>query len=509
MGIYVPPSKSGPSDELVESGNQAISVIGNIFKDRYDRKQYDDFIAGPGKDYENRLREAQDLMLDEDNPDAPAQAINMMKTATNDFMDAATRYKTNPYIMDKAQRVWGGHMDAINQEFVMRINRAKEERAGATAAREEEKFQLEKGKTLAETDKLKAEAEKARRLPTDKEAQKGVLSFLSGDPQELANLPADARVDAAATNIRARINSPKDERQRDQINKGLDEEKRSMALQEVAERAGRGETFTHTDEFGDTVSEAWDPNNPEHLKAAMNLIDPAQVKERFIYKTLQGESFASGIDQDLAKQKFGVLIDPTLATPESPIKRPLREDELGKVLVGSSNWRRGRVVETKPEGEVVRPVQGVRDIVGALPKSYSELSGPVRSAIDNALEVAASRKAAGEKITPDEFLDALGESAQMSVDQIIGGSGITNEELPEGMRKNREDSDKIIAAIIDRYAPELLEKAGLEAPKRKAPTKAAAKPEEKSKPIIGSSFLEKYTPFGTVAKDLGLIKGNK
>lgn len=498
----------------------AIAQIGTIFQDRYARKQYDDFLAGPSKDYQAQMQQAQDLMLDEDNPDAPQQAVHIIKNATTDFMDNATRFKNNPYIMEKATRVWEGHMNFLKDEFTARFQAAKEERATAAAGRNTELQPLRRQSLEADIAKKKAEAGKAERWqPKTSEADiKNAPQFLSGDPQQLSNIQdPDARVAAARTNIISRINTPRDERQRDQINNGIKEEAKAIAMAQVSQKAARKEIRPEWTDVDGTKhgGDQWDPNDPGHVADAMAMIDPALPKEQFIMRTLQGEANVTGIDPKIADDKYGVLVDPGRATPINPVTRPLRDDEIGKVMFGGEGWANLRTEEEVVDPKTGKPVKvkrgvNVNDPVAlqkALPDSYQKLNGPIRDGIDVAILELEDRVSKGEKITTETIMQVIHRTGAQVTGELIGGPKVATKDLPEGMRNNRLVMGRISKAIAEKYAYEIAVQLGIETPKEKKP-KAATK---KSGFTVSNDILEKYTPFGTLGGRLkqaeSLIKG--
>jgi len=520
------PTKTGYEDYGIKEAGQAvesaIGAIGGIFQDRYNKKQYDDFLAGPSKDYQDQMQQAQDLMLDEDNADAPQQALHIVKNATTAFMDNATRYKSNPYIMGKAQQVWDGHMSFIKDEFSARFQAAKNERAEAASARNAELQPLRKQGMEAKIELTKAQAGKASREPVRKE-DKGVLQFLSGDPQQLAAIPdPDQRVSAARTNVESRINSPRDERQREQINLGIKDELRSIAMQRVSEKAGRNEIRSpYKDEKGNIHGgDVWDPNNPEHIKDAESMIDPTLPREQFILRTIQGESRMTGVDPVVADRKYGVLVDPGRATPNNPVTRPLKEDELGKVLFGGgASWDKQQVIVTDAKGQPIldalgrpkrRSVTNVKEAAQILPEKYEDLTGIVGDSVKSVVSILKEEMASGESVTMEDIQKQIQRAGVQNVAAILGGANMATRDLPEGIRRNRTDARVMIDAASKKYAEQIAITLGLKVEKK---AEIAEKPPKKGFTILDSEIIKKYTPFGSAAKRIdqatGLLKGKE
>jgi hypothetical protein len=509
----------------------ALAQIGTIFQDRYNRKQYDDFLAGPSKEYQSAMQQAQDLMLDEDNADAPQQAVHIIKNATTDFMDNATRFKNNPYIMEKATRVWEGHMNFLKDEFTAKFEAAKIERENAAAANEAEMGPLKKQELESKIDLNKANAEKARRpaAPTAADAR-GLVSYMSGDPAKLAEIQdPDKRISAARTNILSQILSPRDEQQRDQINLGIQDERRSLAMQQVSDRAARGESRPQWTDSKGTVhgGKTWNPASQEDVADAMAKIDPAIAQEAFILRTIQGEASSTGIDADAASRKLGAFVDPGRATPQNPVTRPLNDEEMGKVLFGgsvagrdSATWsslrvpdiRGGKPVVDKDGNPVMRAATTLKEAAAALPDSYEKLNGILGDSVDSVVRILGAEAVAGRKLTRKDVVEAIKESGVTNVAALLGGSNTSTGDLPSGVRRNRGEAKMMIDAMAEKYADEVMAKIFPDA----APAKPVAKSEEKpANPnvILGGRALRDFTPLGTAGKRIdqitGLFKGKE
>src|SRR5258706_677489 len=139
------------------------AAIGGIFQERYQQKQYQDFLDGPQKDYEAKLHQVQDLLLDETNPEGPSQGIKMMSGALSTYMDEAGRYKNNPLIAGRAQAAFQGNNFMIQQIFTSKMDEAKTtsmeaatKRLGASSAATIGETQARTGLIQEQTAQLKA-----------------------------------------------------------------------------------------------------------------------------------------------------------------------------------------------------------------------------------------------------------------------------------------------------------------------------------------------------------------
>jgi hypothetical protein len=527
----IKPLNYGNDFGIEKAGNAlaaGVEKIGGIFKDRYDKKQYDDWLQGPAKDYQNTMQEAQDMLLDKNNPDAAQQAVFKIKNATSKYMDDATRFSSNPYIMSNAQRVWKGNLDFMKGAFVDPLKNAQANKANQEAANLKEQQPGLAAAQTAETNLKIAKTRQANRSPIDRNALKGIIPLLSGDPNQLAQiqdapgetLPGSARAEAARANVLAAINSPKDAQQAKSVKEGRDQEARSMAMSQIADRAARGVIKDQwTDEEGKHHGgDVWNTQNPEHIRDAMSNIDPSLITEQYVQHVLQAESSKSGVDAKVVDQKYGVRIDPTRATPANPITRTLSDEELGKVAFGQDAWNKWGVpsknekgkVQKDEQGKIIpRPAKSIQDIADNLPPSYKNIpAGPFREAIDMSIRHIKEAQANGTKLTVNDVADIIRGTANGEVvGPLIGGANTPTKELPEGLRRNRMALADVSKSIAAQYAQEIAQELGIV---KAAPGKKTA---PASKSGIDSILNSVYSTIGgdikAVGTATGLIKGNQ
>lgn len=499
-----------------------VNKIGTIFQDRYNKKQYDDWLQGPAKDYQNTMQEAQDMLLDKTNPDAAQQAVFKIKNATTKYMDDATRFSDNPYIMSNAKRVWQGNLDFIKNSMVDPLKKAQAAHLNAQTATSNALLPGAADAQASETNYRNSEANKNNRPPgPTKEQLKGVVPLLSGDPNQLSQIQdPDAKADTARANVLAAITSPKDASQAKSINEGITDEARSIAMQQVADRQSRGVVRDQwQDEKGNTHGgDSWDARNPEHIKDAMQNVDPALAKEQYVQHTLQAEAPKTGVDPKLIDQKYGVLIDPGRATPNNPITRPLSDEELGKVAFGQDSWNRMRVPIKDPKGKVqlgpdgqpmTRGVDSIQEVAKNLPPSYKNVPpGPFREALDMSIQHLKEAQANGSKLTVQDVEDVIrGTANSQVVGPLIGGENVETKSLPEGLRRNRLALGDVSKTISKKYAQEIAQEIGI-AP-APAGKKAAAKPASGLDSILNSVYSTVGGDVKAVGTATGLIKGNQ
>ena len=59
--------------EFQESVRSFGEAVGGLLKQRLHKKQYEDFLSGPTKELQSTLQQANDILLDEENPEGPSQ----------------------------------------------------------------------------------------------------------------------------------------------------------------------------------------------------------------------------------------------------------------------------------------------------------------------------------------------------------------------------------------------------------------------------------------------------
>lgn len=519
----IKPLNYGNDFGIEKAGNAlaaGVDKIGSIFQDRYNKKQYDDWLQGPAKDYQNTMQEAQDMLLDKTNPDAAQQAVFKIKNATTKYMDDATRFSSNPYIMSNAQRVWKGNLDFMKEGMVDPLKKAQAAKAQADADTTNALLPGAAAAQESETNLRNSEAAKAR-MPAGptKEQLKGIVPLLSGDPTQLPQEP-DARADTARANVIAAINSPRDASQAKAIGEGIMAEKKSIAMQQVADRQSRGVVRPQwQDEKGNSHGgDAWDARNPDHVKDAMANVDPSLAKEQFIQHTLQAESARTGVDSNIIDKKYGVIIDPGRATPTNPITRPLSDEELGKVAFGQSSWSKWGVpvrdakgkIQVGPDGNpVLRGADSIQEAAENLPPSYKNVPpGPFREALDMAVKHLKEAQTNGTKLSVQDVEDVIRGTANSEVvGPLIGGADVETRSLPEGLRRNRLALGDVSKTMSKKYAQEIAQEIGIvkSAPgKKKAPTSQSG-----MTPILHSIYNTVGEDIKAVGTATGLIKGNQ
>ena len=487
--------------EMGENIQKVTAAIGGIFQQRYQQKQYQDFIEGPQKEYEAKLKTVQDLLLDEENPEGPSQGIKMMSVALSTYMDEAGRYKNNPLISGRAEAAFKGNSFMLEQIFTSRINEAK-------MANQQTKIGLEAAKTAgtlqeqsARTGLINAQTEalKLGRIGITASGRLGKASggkgtggpaFLTGGTGQIdPNLTPEGQLDQAYAIASGNLTNPSNAAEQKQRQAEIGAVRHSLAAQDVIERAGRGEQRDIFDVASNTTKqEPWDPTNEGHIKEAEALVDPEDARNKYLYTKLLEEAPITmpGVTPDVIERKFGWMKDANLANPNAPVTREMSESNVGKILLGYEGW-----TSLKDQKSGKMPLD-LTEAAQHLPDDYTKLQGPLRKGVDAAVGSMINGTIKPKSV---EDVKALMKSAMYSVSGEYIGGGHANDKVTQGVRKSRYAAKKFADAIAEKYADTIATNLGLKAKPK----------EEESGFNIPTEFLRKYTPLGDVESLLGGI----
>jgi len=486
--------------EMGQNIQKVTAAIGGIFQERYQQKQYQDFIDGPQKDYEAKLHQVQDLLLDETNPEGPSQGIKMMSGALSTYMDEAGRYKNNPLISGRAQAAFQGNNYMLHQIFTSKMNEAKIAYGEATTKRMNVSSAATVQETQARTGLINEQTAqlKAGRIGVTPSGRLGKASSAKGGPQFLTggpgmidpNAPADTQLDQAYASASANLTNPGNKAQQDQRAAEMNGIRKSLAQQDVIARAARGEQRDIYDIQSDTTKqEAWDPTNEKHISEAEALVDPEDVKNRYIYTKMREEQPLTmpGVTPEMIDQKYGWMKDPDLANPNAPVTREMSEINVGKVLLGQDGWNVLTDQKTK------KAPLDLTDAAKNLPNDFTQLQGPLRRGMDAAVGSMVTGTVMPK--TADEVKALIKASLKAVAGQYIGG-GHPNDKVHPGVLKSRYAAAKFVDAIADKYSESIAERLGLNQGKAKAE-------EPKSGFNLPTKLLREYTPLGDLEDILG------
>lgn len=489
--------------EMGKKTEQVVAAIGGIFQDRYNQKQYQDFIEGPQKDYQAKLQSVNDLLLDESNPEGPSQAIKMMGTALSTYMDEAGRYKSNPLIADRARAAFQGNQLMLEQVFTSRFKQQeidiKQQKLGVDAAKATGELQEQSARTgLIQEQTAQLKAGKLGVTASGK-LGKGAgtgktpvgPAFLTGGPGSInLNASSDSQIDQAYATASANLSSPGDAAQQKARSSEMAGIRRSLAQEDVAQRAGRGEQRDIFDaQSNRTVQEPWDPTNQNHINEAESLIDPEDVKNRYIFSKILEEQPLTmpGVNPNDISKKLGWMKDPNLANPNAPVTREISEPNVGKILLGYDGWSN---LKDQKSGKM--PLD-LAEAAQRLPAQYTQLQGPLRKGIDAAVGTMVTSTIKPKSV--DEVKTLMKNAMYAVAGEYIGG-GHANDKVTQGVLKSRYAAKKFSDAIAEKYADIIAENLGLK--------KKAAPPSETWLNVT-NKWLKENTPLGDAEGLLGGI----
>lgn len=464
--------------EFVEAVQNFGSQVGGILRDRLHKKQFEDFLAGPTKEFKDSMQQAQDILLDETNTEGPSQGMQILKGALETYMDEGARYADNPIIQQRVMATFKMNMDFLNMEFKQKFDAAKAESEKAAAKREGRYKEAQIGAQNALTAKYQAETDKIKQ--GDAETASAVQLF-SGKPGSIDPTMEDPnRVHELWSRIENAIDRPSSESERKSVDAGMGEIRTQMAQQKLAEMAGRGEQRpASTDAAGlPTGGGNWDVYNPEHVAAVAATIDPAEVRNRFVMEKAKAEGQHHGIGPELLEKEFGVVVDPTKANAFRPLSEPVSSENLGKVLFGVGGWDTLRDPNTR-----ARP-KNLSEATERLPASISQASGPLaetmkrftRGELPEGVDPTAIK-------SPEELERLLLKEGYRLITAVVGNNAPAGT-LNEGMKQNRLEAKKLVDAMVDKYLDEIY--ANVTGKPRKVEGKTEAEAAQ-SFPLLGSA----------------------
>jgi hypothetical protein len=441
-------------DDGQKDFNEAVQTfgvqVGGLLRDRLHKKQFEDFLAGPSRDFKDSMQQAQDVLMDEANPEGPAQGMQMLKGALETYMDEGARYADNPIIQQRVQSAFKFNMDFLNMNYKMKFDAYNAEKAKVTEARETEMFGLKKANMEAQTKERLAKAGKA-----DAEAQAkgdvGASNLFSGAPGSIPAGGESARAHELWSRINNTIDRPSSEAERKSVDAGLGEVRTQMAQLKLGEMVGRGEQKpAGKDASGmPTGGGYWDVFNPDHLADVAATIDPAEVRNHFIMNKAKAEAPQQGVNPESLDKEFGIIVDPSKANAFRPLSQPVSQDNLGKILFGAGGWDSLRDAKTRLAPATLEVT------MSRLPASIEDVQGPIGQAF--------------KRFTAGELPEGVDRNSIKSIDDIKNllhkqaydlitaaiGNNASSKSLSEGMKQNRLDALNLVNAMTEKYAAEI------------------------------------------------------
>jgi hypothetical protein len=439
--------------------------VSGLITERLHKKQFEDFLAGPSKDFKDTMQQATDNLMDETNPEGPAQGMSMLKSALETYMDEGARYADNPIIQGRVKQAFEMNMKMLDMEFKMQNNREGREEKDAAAAHESEKWGVEKANIQAQTAERLAKAGASGRANQD--AAQG-SSMFSGAPGSLTMGDEKGRTKELWSRIEGRVDRPENEAERKAVDTGMGEIRTQEAQKRLAEMVARGETQKGAVDplTKKPTEEPWDIYNKEHLDAVAGTIDPADVRNRYIMKKANEEGPQQGLSSQAIDEAYGVLVDPTKANAFRPLKTPVSSENLGKIMFGMGGWDSLRDPTSK-----ARP-KNLDEATARLPETLDQARGPIADTYKKLATGAVMMGVKVEDIKTVEDMKKLMNQHAAKLAMAIIGDNADSSTLPEGMQQNRVEAGKLISAMTEMYAEEVFFQ--VTGRRKAAPAEAAA-----------------------------------
>ena len=459
-------------EEFQQSVKSFGEAVGGLLKQRLHKKQFEDFLAGPTKEFRDSMTQAQDLLMDDSNPEAAAQGMQMLKSSLESYMDEGARYSDNPIIQQRVAQTFKVNMDFLNMEFKSKFDAQKNEREAAEAKQKAEAHGVEMGLKRSTTALNLAKAGKEK-AAGEKEAEGSEPQLFSGRPGSIEPMQKNEELAKELwTRIETAIDRPNSEAQRKAVEFGMEDIRNQMASQRLAEMAGRGEIKPKGTGVGE-VDRPWDVFSAEDKAAVAGTIDPVEVRNRFIMEKAKAEGSYHGIKPELMEAQYGVVVDPTKANAFRPLDRAVSSENLGKIMFGVAGWDRLRDEKSK-----ARP-KNLAEAIERLPADVNEAQGPIAQkfkefALPEGIDPASLK-------SPEDVKALLGKQGYDLVTAIIGDNA-SSTSLDAGMRENRLEAMKLVTAMVEKYAEQVFTRVTGKVKKQEGKTEAQA---AKDYPILG------------------------
>lgn len=448
----MPSSLDESLGRLSDASKSFGATAAGFLRDRLNKKQYDDFLDGPNKDFGDKLRQAQDLLLDESNPDAPMQGVKMLQGAFQSYMDEGAKYPENPLVAQRVKQTWDMNMDFLGKEFAMKTQAANADKQADVLKQKGDLNKANIDKFGAQANLAKARADSLNQK-TDAARDPGLFSGAPGSIQ-------GGDEDTKAENMWNAIEhyTPKNASQRIAIDVEKQDIKTAMAQQQLAFLSGQGSSreVASKSAVSGVTNKPYDIHDEKDLAAVAATIDPQEVNARWIMQKAKQEATQQGMSPEVFDKKFGVRVDPTRASAFNPITKAVPETTVGKIMFGIGGW--GLLTE---QGSKVEP-KTMEEAAARLPESLDKLQGPIAKVFKDTISAGKDEKIK----TVEDVRMLLSVNGYSLAKQIVGGGAETSS-LDEGMQRNRTHALTMIKAMANKYAPQVAEQMGIKIPKPK------------------------------------------
>ena len=475
------------SERQAESINQAINTTVGVFRERFDKKQFDDFQQNEYADYQSELQKAQQIALTSDDPeeDGLAQSFQVYKSAQNKLFTMASKYKDNPYISN----LMNLHLEHDKNMFDQMVTAEEKSHAlsrrGMLEEREGREAEADIGQKQASTEALQQQTQTSKELmPLKIESEKALaeqrravatkaagaaktpyFGYITGDivpPEQVEQMAGNP---AALQGVRSIVEANISRRDKSPMGQALRQEEdeilRGMAKQYINTQIQAGKQR----ESGVD----WD-YSLDSIRSAISLVDRDEAKQEHVRRRMiiEGQRFGFS-PQEIQEQSpdlFRPLISEHSGIP--PITDKVNYGEVATRIFGSDLNTIATSLHMEDPTDVLNPKRIVEQIekvdsLGKLPMG-SPIAAPFLKAI------------ATGGFHPDDpdvqfsnyndLLKYLIASSEQHVRINLGGIDAEDSEVNKSVREARTNTRKIFNAAIKKFAPETARKLNLKgAPK--------------------------------------------
>lgn len=429
-----------------EAIGQLAETIGDIFTDRWHRKQFEDFQNNELAAYSTQAASLQAQIAREEDPDAMAATFNQWGKMTRDFLTSSSKYADNPYIANISQQIFAATNTGLSD--FLTAEQQFEERTPEAKAQREEMREAELAGTRAGTEADLARAEQARaeagllrkRIQHPELFQSGAAKaqqmFLGppGTPpnQWLANM---YRPDL--TNVRQQQ---------------MDEIALELAQKELNRLRG-------TKKPG-PMGEVWGTGEDD-LKILQNQVPEDEIRRIWERRTIEREAMAMGVDPQAAIAIFGDRYEQETPTQKfRPMTGQVTDDRIVENLLGPSTASGLKMTTGTEKLDIDKLADELPEGIGTLG------AGPLQMPFHETLQSGGVVPGLGTTVETYGQLTKLLEARGVTlINHHIGGSDIPDSKLEPGTLKARQRARKLYMAMIKKYAPQVALGLGVEAPK--------------------------------------------
>ena len=464
MGIF-----SASDVQTVQAVGKSIS---ETLKDRWYKKQLEDFQSNEMAAYLAQHASLQAQMQQEEDPDAMAATWRAYGAMTSEFLTVASgpKYVGNPYIANISQQLFVATQNGLDK--FLQVEEKFDERTPAgqqLAARgREAEVAVQEAQALKDTEAGLLSRRK-RLHPAEFHAPGAVpkdqVMFL-GQP---GTLPAQWM----ANMYRPDLNEER-KAQMDQV-------RREMAQKLLTEKMGQPKG---------SIGHQWglDQGEKADLEILGSQVPEEEVRREWEKQVIIREATAMGIPPAMALAQFGDRYEEkTPIDAFTPMTGRVSDELIVKNLWGPDNTA---VIQTLTGQDTVN----IDKLMTSLPDDLGDLgAGPLQMAFHSTIDEGGAYPGTAERVeTYDQLVQMLTARGATLVNAHIGGLDVPDSELDAETKQSRTQARKLYMAMVSKYAPMVA--LGLDI---KLPNKD---------PGLGSLFKE-YAPLKLLKAGADQLKG--